>query len=88
MNIKEVWIKDTTTGEARPCCQGYEWFGDFIWEEGNYACDCNRQLFFERSVDPEWDTDEEHTCGDGRYLIMSIYLEDGSVVYSESPLVG
>lgn len=27
----------------------------FIWEEGNYSCDCNRRLFFARANNEEED---------------------------------
>ncbi len=45
----------------------------FWWEEGNYACDCNRA----GSVN-----DEDESCGSSRYLVK-IILPDGSVPYDE-----
>ena len=30
-------------------------FGEFIWSEGNYSCDCNRCLFFRRVKDEDED---------------------------------
>jgi len=35
-------------------------FGSFIWEEGNYSCDCNRSKFI-REVDPDF---PDMSCGD------------------------
>lgn len=48
----------------------------FIWTDGNYGCDCNRYLFFERAHgrDPDFDDGE---CGDTAYSIVAI---DGKVL--------
>lgn len=32
----------------------------FIWEDGNYACDCNRSLFIQRCCDENF---PDFTCG-------------------------
>lgn len=34
----------------------YEWdsFPPYIWEEGNYACDCNKALFIQRQIDEDF----------------------------------
>lgn len=45
----------------------------FWWEEGNFACDCNRADTY---------GDEDQTCGSSRYLVR-IMLPDGSVPYDE-----
>jgi hypothetical protein len=62
-------------------------FSDFIWCDGNFACDCNRHDFFEyasgRSYD-EVDPDEAGPCSDGRYIID--WIKDaatGEVLYTE-----
>lgn len=34
----------------------------FAWTEGNYGCDCNRELFFCRAADE--DEPDEPECGD------------------------
>lgn len=62
-----VRIRDTTTGIERTIEKPGEWDdgSDFMWNEGNYACDCNRRLFFARAAglpDPE-----PNPCGEGRY---------------------
>lgn len=33
----------------------------FIWEDGNFSCDCNRSLFIQQDCDP---TFEELPCGE------------------------
>ncbi len=58
------------------------WHGsDYIWCDGNFACDCNRYLFFQRAANE--DDEEEHDCGDSAYTVLSIKLDDGTVVYKE-----
>ena len=53
----------------------------FMYEEGNYACDCNRHLFFHRAngVEP----DDERPCGDTAYSVNLINPKDGRVFYRE-----
>ena len=43
-------LLDTVTGvvvkvEAQYTCANHDDLGEFMWTEGNYACDCNRALF-------------------------------------------
>lgn len=47
------------------------YYGDFNWSEGNYSCDCNRHLFFERAggVEPYEDPDYLGDCTDGKYSV-------------------
>lgn len=51
MNLN-VEIRDTKQNLTR--IYNYEWgedaFSDFLWSEGNYSCDCNRSLFFQRAA--------------------------------------
>lgn len=59
-------------------------FSDFIWSEGNFSCDCNRHLFFERASgrDPAPGSD---TCGDGAYRVTITDPDTGRVWYDEPP---
>lgn len=70
-----IWIKNNLTGEIRCHENNFEFF-EYIWSEGNYSCDCNRHLFFNRVLDPDFD--EEFTCGESVYSIVDIQLPDGS----------
>ena len=48
---------------------GYEYPADsarYMYEEGNYACDCNRSLFIERHCNDEF---QEMGCGDEIKLV-------------------
>ena len=72
-----VLIEEVATGERR-------WHDDgeaheateFMWSDGNYSCDCNRELFFVRAGNEPigvYDVD----CSDGRYRVWAILREDG-----------
>lgn len=51
----------------------------FIWEDGNYSCDCNRRLFFARVNNEEEDWDSG--CSETEYSV-NIMLGD-KCIYSE-----
>jgi hypothetical protein len=60
-------------------------FEDFIWTEGNYSCDCNRELFFERAAGKEHG-EIDSPCGKGRFRIDWIKIDStGETVYTERP---
>src|SRR4249919_410091 len=64
-----------------------EW-SDYIWSDGNFACDCNRYDFFERAGgrEPEDEESENVPCGDTAFTILSIKdVETGELLYSENP---
>ena len=82
-----VYIRDNNTREIRVYQENHDWDDSYIfqWAEGNYSCDCNRELFFGRACGEErWGKTE---CGQGRFSI-SIALPSGEVVYSEEDLDG
>lgn len=74
-----VTIRKNDTGEERSFQQDDEWqeHSDFMWTEGNYACDCNRAIFF---AEAGGEDEPEVTCSDGKYSIVSIVLADGTKV--------
>jgi hypothetical protein len=40
---------------------------EYMWQEGNYSCDCNKRLYLAREcdIDPEFEEfDTENACGD------------------------
>lgn len=84
----EVYIRLVDTGEVRRFREvqrvGPAGWSDYIWSEGNYACDCNRFMFFERAVGNEPHPGESR-CGDDRFCIDRIVRVDtGMLLYSES----
>lgn len=86
--VKEIaLIRKNATGEIRSYENdaaileaGAEYPSTFIWEDGNYACDCNRELFFERAggIEPG-----ATNCGVGRYSVNLENPADGTVFYRE-----
>lgn len=38
----------------------------FMWEEGNYSCDCNKSLFIQRQCDPSF---PDMHCGESIELV-------------------
>lgn len=51
----------------------------FIWEEGNYSCDCNRRLFFERAKGN--DPGLNQPCGETRYSVLGYDRITGSILF-------
>ena len=83
----DIQITDTATGETRSYTDpyldehGHEPNGLYIWEEGNYSCNCNRSLFFARAVGTPEDEIAEPECGDKRFTVRIV--RDGETVYEE-----
>lgn len=78
----EVHIRKNSTGEVRVHRNKFDWC-EFQWSGGNYACDCNRHLFFNRAAGVE--PDEDMTCGEVEYSIVRVVGEGGQPIeYDES----
>jgi hypothetical protein len=81
-----VRIRQVSTGEVRELLEnaiieeGEDDPSTFIWEDGNYACDCNREIFFNRAIGEDA---PDRDCGDGAYLVQLFNPVDGSVYYDE-----
>lgn len=79
-----VHIKKTATGEVRAVIEEGAWGeNEPIWTEGNFSCDCNRHLFFERVVGIEPPDDEVPGCYSDPDLYRISVTENGKTVYSE-----
>jgi hypothetical protein len=67
----QILLEDTKTGETQWVDSGYA-IGDdgiyFQWQENNYSCDCNRELFFYRARGKE---PENEACGETRFAIKA-----------------
>lgn len=80
----DVHLLDTETGKRAVYQHDYEYpegetFDTYLWEEGNYSCDCNRALFFYGYEDGE-----NYLCGDSRFVVEKIVnRETGELLYSE-----
>jgi hypothetical protein len=82
-------IRNNETGEVREyetheiLNNGEEHPSVFNWEENNYACDCNRHLFFKRVNNDENDEDWDIECTHGKYSVNLKNKKDGKVYYRE-----
>jgi len=75
----DVYIKNNETGEVRVYHDDFNWqdyeggtaLSRILYQygEGNYSCDCNRELFFARSVGEEGD---DVSCSETRFTITKI----------------
>jgi hypothetical protein len=80
-------IRDNATGEVRQY-QTWEIYdpedgehpGVFNWEENNYSCNCNRALFFARSIGAD---EPDVDCGDGKYSVNLANAKTGEIYYRE-----
>ena len=56
----------------------------FIWHDGNYACDCNRELFFEYALEDGMSMDDiGNECSDGRFSVNLQNPKTGLFFYRE-----
>ena len=64
------------TGEERKVFLDLHWYDHsrFIWEEGNFSCDCNRGIFF-------YGNQEDYPCHSWvgqRFTILKFVFPDGT----------
>lgn len=85
---KEVELPDDETPWTLPVLDGQPC--DFMWSEGNYACDCNRHLFFQRAANPGWTDEDEKAwgaqtdvCTHLLYSVRIVNAATGTVIYDE-----
>ncbi len=77
-----VKVRNNETGEIRDCQttglydHKLDEFSNYIWAEGNYACDCNRDSFFNGG-------DSDMECGDTKYSINIYNPKTGVKIYEE-----
>lgn len=82
----KIEIKNNESGEVRESIQ-QEIIGEdgqpsiYIWEDGNFSCDCNRALFFGEFMNDENVPDVD--CGDVKYSVRISHPESGEVIYNE-----
>lgn len=57
--------------EWEPSTDGDEGVSEYMWGEGNYACDCNRAMFFAEAGGE--DEPEDAPCGEDAF---SVRIED------------
>ena len=59
-----------------------DYYGEFIWSEGNFACDCNRSLFFLWAVGADEADDDDTPCSDDRFSVR-IKDKTGTLLYQD-----
>lgn len=86
-----VRLRKNSTGEIRARSYDDEWddVQAYSWEDGGFACDCNRDLEFQRAALPESEVDwSTGTCGESEYTVLDVSLPDGSVIPLEQENTG
>ncbi len=78
----KVLIRNNATGEVVESTQPYEWDDGnlFWWSEGNFSCDCNRELQFCRAKDIDEPDRDANRCGEERFTVIKAILPDGTEV--------
>lgn len=83
-----VYFLHVPSGSKRRCeteghfCVECGRFQDYIWSDGNFACDCNRTYYWNYADGEGPDIDVQ--CGDSRFLIEKIVvIETNEIVYEE-----
>jgi hypothetical protein len=82
-----ISITHVKSGETRSYEDTWHDAGVYMWGDGNYSCDCNRELFFEQAGSPLEDDDDDDEgetphCGETRYRVK-IVDPDGAVLYED-----
>lgn len=54
--------------------------GTSCWEDGNFACDCNRGDFFNHA---QGAADSDEACGSDRYSVRLSDADTGAILYDE-----
>lgn len=82
-----VKIKRLADNAIRTYQCDMEWYsedGASIWQftEGNFGCDCNRELWFEAADGNHLPVDGKLECGDGaRFRVVSVNADDGALLW-------
>lgn len=84
----DVYLTDTSTGLS--AVLRTDWLADWATEqaafyigEGNFACDCNRAIWFAEAIG-QAEPDDSLPCGDGRFQVYQVMrLSDGAVIYRD-----
>jgi hypothetical protein len=82
-HIKRVFDGEVRKSEENAVLDNGDKFPDpYIWEDGNYSCDCNRELFFECASGKSYD-EVETECGDERFQVNLENPATGEIYYRE-----
>lgn len=81
----KVAIRKNATREIREIEMDLDWHDHslFWWTQGNFGCDCNRELTFEPNgtfPDPE-----DPPCGHERFTVLYVEFPDGKRIFIDTP---
>lgn len=81
----KVEIRRNSDGVVRDYSEDVPWddCSDYMWSDGNYGCDCNRGLFFDRAANEE---NDDVPCGTSQFSVR-ITAEDGSLLYQDDAFI-
>jgi hypothetical protein len=93
MNITAL-IRENATGEVREYKDTLDVTDDgvpnsYIWEDGNWACDCNRSMFFDDVGDVREDDGHQRPtspCGSTAFSVNLRRDDTGEIFYREYTL--
>ena len=81
-----AYIRNNETNEIRKYATDIIWDENeheaetYIWEEGNFSCDCNRHIFFQ-NVNGE--DDENRKCSEDKYSVNLLNPKTNKYFYKE-----
>jgi len=75
-----VEIKRTADGRVARWHSDQEWeeIDLYRWTDGNYGCDCNREIYFMEAIGAKVDDQADLVCGETRFQVLRITSDDGS----------
>lgn len=79
-----IEVRKNETGEVRRYRDDLydpspESASEFLWTEGNYACDCNRAKFFAQAGAEMEPNPKEFACSDDAYTVIRAICDDGTI---------
>jgi hypothetical protein len=90
LDYYDVVIRRNIDGVERICRFNWDFFkngpdGDMLWlTEGNYSCDCNRGMKFDRTMNEEKEEiegeDDPYPCGEDAYSIIKVITSSGKEI--------
>ena len=74
----DLYLRYEVTGEIIAIRFDYDWSEAelSIWLDGNYACDCNRELFFLDAGGHFDEDDESDMCGCNRFTALGAQVDN------------
>lgn len=82
----DIHLRRVVDGEVRLVREEAYPGWEFMWSDGNYGCDCNRQLMFDQISGGEPTPHEGGMCGHERFAIDCVTdAKTGAVICEGEP---